>query len=102
MAFVDIERKDTIGLNKMEIPLTNPEILIASSSDFFMAILFGTNSPNTNVKYDKTRVMHITAIASNVERGIFTPIPNIHSTNGSEKLSAANALPKKPDNVIAT
>ena len=99
---VDIERNETIGLNKIEIPVTNPEILNASSSDFFIAILFGTNSPKTNVKYDKINVIIITAMVSKVERGIFAPIPTTQSTKGSEKLSAAKALPKNPDNVIAT
>ena len=41
-------------------------------------------------------------MVSKVERGIFTPIPITQSTKGSEKLSAAKALPKNPDNVIAT
>ena len=55
-------------LNKIEIPVTNPEIPIASSSDFFIAILFGTNSPKTNVKYDKINVINITALVSKVEQ----------------------------------
>jgi hypothetical protein len=54
------------------------------------------------VKYDKINVINITAMVSKVERGIFTPIPTTQSTKGSEKLSAAKALPKNPDNVIAT
>ena len=44
----------------------------------------------------------MTEQASSVVRGIFTPNDKIHSTNGSEKLSAANALPKNPESVIAT
>lgn len=54
------------------------------------------------MKYDKINVINITAMVSKVERGIFTPIPTTQSTKGSEKLSAAKALPKNPDNMIAT
>ena len=35
-----------------------------------MAILFGTNSPNTKVKYDNTIVIIITKILSNTEGDI--------------------------------
>ena len=44
----------------------------------------------------------MTASVFNVERGIPTPAPMSRSTSGSEKLSAANALPRKPDRVMAT
>ena len=47
-------------------------ISIASSSDFFIAILFGTNSPKTNVKYDKINVINITAMVSKVEPVSYT------------------------------
>ena len=97
-----MERKETTGLNTIEIPLTSPDIPIASCSGFFMAIRFGTNSPKIRVKYDRTRVITITAAASKVALGIFTPRERIQSTKGSEKLSAAKALPRKPERVIAT
>ena len=61
-----------------------------------------TKEQTGNLKYDKINVINITAMVSKVERGIFTPIPITQSTKGSEKLSAAKALPKNPDNVIAT
>ena len=49
-AFVETDKSHTIGLNKTEIPLTIPDTLRASASDFFMAILLGTNSPKISVK----------------------------------------------------
>ena len=99
---VDRERNHTIGLNKVEIALTSPEIARASCSDFFMAIRFGTSSPKINVKYDKINVITTTESVFSVERGIPIPRPMRNSTSGSEKLSAANALPRKPDKVMAT
>ena len=46
--------------------------------------------------------MITTATASSVAAGICTPRPNSQSTKPSEKFSAAKALPRKPDRVMAT
>ena len=46
--------------------------------------------------------MTTTAMESRVLLGIFTPRLSTQSTSGSEKPSAANAEPRKPDNVMAT
>ena len=47
-------------------------------------------------------VIRITEMVSSVLAGIPTPRPTNQSTSNSEKLSAAKALPRKPDNVMAT
>ena len=99
---VETESRPTIGLNMTEMKLKRPDTPSAICSDFFMAMRLGTSSPNMRVKYESTRVMTTTAMFCRVWRGIVTPRDIIHSTRGVEKLSAANALPKKPDRVMAT
>ena len=79
-----------------------PESFKDKLSARFMAIRLGTNSPKTILKYDKINVINITHTELRTLRGTGTPAPTNASTNGSAKLSAANALPKKPANVIAT
>jgi len=44
----------------------------------------------------------MTEMVSRALRGMPTPTLTSQSTSRSEKLSAANALPRKPDRVIAT
>ena len=100
--FVDTVSSHTTGAKSFEIKPISPDIPSASFSGFFMAMRFGTSSPNTRVKYDSTRVMNMTARVSSVERGMVTPRPTSQFTIPSEKLSAAKALPRKPDSVMAT
>ena len=63
-----------------------------------MAILLGTNSPNTSVKYDKTIVIKTIKIEFNVAS--YTPWIVIILASSDAKLSAAKALAKNPDSVI--
>ena len=100
-ALVETERSHTTGLNKTDIPLTIPDTPRASCSDLFMAIRLGTSSPKIRVKYERMRVMMITAIVSRVLLGRVTPRLTTQSTSGSEKLSAAKALPRNPESVMA-
>lgn len=47
-------------------------------------------------------VITMTAMVSSVAAGIWTPKETTQPTKTSEKFSAANALPKKPESVMAT
>ena len=44
----------------------------------------------------------MTTSVFSVAGGMVTPSPMSQSTSGSEKFSAANALPRKPASVMAT
>ena len=101
-ALVDTVSSQTMGANSFEIKLTVPDIPSAIDSAFFIAILFGTSSPNISVKYESIIVIMITEIVFNVDFAIGKPSPERFSVSKSEKLSAANALPKNPARVIAT
>ena len=48
------------------------------------------------------KVISTTAMVFKVLAGMGTPRPDSHSTRLSEKLSAAKALPRNPDRVMAT
>src|SRR5690606_16606275 len=69
-------------------------------SAFCNASCFGTSSPNTKVKYDNTIVITTTEIVFKISNEIGTPTSYNKFANGSAKKSAANALDKKPANVI--
>ena len=92
----------TMGANSLEMTVIRPEMPRATFSDCFMAMRLGTSSPNTSVKKDSTSVISITAMVFSVPRGTVTPSDTSQSTSGSEKFSAAKALPRKPASVIAT
>ena len=79
-----------------------PDMPSANASDFRIATCLGTSSPSTRVTYERIMVITITAMESRVFTGILTPISTSQFTITSEKFSAANAEPKKPERVIAT
>lgn len=54
------------------------------------------------MKYERIKVITTTDTASSVDAGMVIPRFTSHPTNLSEKLSAAKALPRNPDSVIAT
>lgn len=66
-----------------------------------MATRLGTSSPNISVMYESISVMTTTDIACNVSSFTVTPSEMSHETRREAKLSAANALPRKPESVIA-
>ena len=102
MPLVDALSSHTMGANSLEMTVMSPEMFSATFSDCFMAIRLGTSSPNTSVKKDRISVIRITARVFSVAGGIVTPSPTSQSTSGSEKFSAAKALPRKPARVMAT
>ena len=102
MPFVDTVSTQTMGAKRREIKETSPDIPSASCSALRMAMRLGTSSPKIKVKYDRMMVMSTTEIVSIVLTGIPTPRPTSQSVRRSEKLSAAKALPRNPDRVMAT
>jgi hypothetical protein len=103
MPLVDAVNSATIGANNFEINPIRPENANDSLSAFFIATRFGTSSPKTSVRYDKMRVITITAMLSSKAIDDWgAPNEMINSTRGFEKFRAAKALPKNPDKVIAT
>ena len=91
-----------MGLKAFDTPYISPVSRSASFSELRIAIRFGTSSPKTRVKYDRISVMRITEIVDIVEYEIDAPSPITQSVSIPAKLSAAKALPRKPDSVIAT
>ena len=71
-------------------------------SAFRMAIRFGTSSPKTSVRKESKMVIKITEMVCKVVCGMATPQLTNSCTSASEKWSAAKALPKKPESVMAT
>ena len=102
--FVDTVRSHTMGAKSVDTNETRELMGSTSLSAFFIANLLGTSSPRTSVKYDSIRVMSITAIVSMAfnERGSFQPDFTTSATILSEKFSAAKALARNPERVIAT
>ena len=90
---------DVVGLNTTKITLITPTIRYAILSALARPIFFGTSSPNTKVKYDSTQVINTTKIVVSVSSDIKSI--TIILANSCAKLSAAKALAKKPDKVIA-
>ena len=66
--------------------------------DLFIAILFGTSSPNTRVKKDSNIVMMITITLNGISIVAFKR----DSLNGPAISDPANAEERNPENVIAT
>ena len=68
---------------------------------FFMAIRFGTSSPSISVTYERMSVIIMTEMLWRVFGLIFTPSETSQFTRREAKLSAANALPRNPESVMA-
>ena len=90
---LEADRIKTIGLKIALIIDIGLAKVIATFSGANNAILFGNNSPNTNVKYDKIKVI----ITNETPSGI----PMLWAMI-SDRLDAAVALEKNPAKVIPT
>ena len=58
--FVDTVRSQTIGAKSFDMNVTGAERPSAMRSVFFIAIRFGTSSPNTSVMYERMIVISMT------------------------------------------
>ena len=92
------------GAKILAMALTRGAIRRAISSDFLCAILLGTSSPNTRVKKERISVIKTTQMLWRRLSGmaVMPQVSLTRLTSIPAKLSAANALPKNPERVIAT
>ena len=90
----------TMGLNAADMNDITPLNARAMLSAFFMARRLGTSSPKTRVKKLSISVITTTLMLLRRCAFMFTPVDCTASTSLPAKLSAANALPKKPASVI--
>ena len=99
---VETVRSHTIGAKIFATQYNIPDMPRAIPSDFFIATLLGTSSPNTRVKYASIRVMTTTETTLSIIGETVTPIAMNLATITSAKLSAATALCSRLAKVMAT
>ena len=80
----------------------SPEIFSATLLRLLHGDPLGNQLAEHQREEDRISVIRITARVFSVAGGIVTPSPTSQSTSGSEKFSAAKALPRKPARVMAT
>ena len=102
MKFVVALRNLTNGAVIIDRPLIGPIVANDSFSWYFIASLFGTNSPNINVKKDNTNVIITIAIPFHTSKLIAGIKLYNTGTSLSANASDANALDRKPARVIPT